>query len=215
MANTNESWTRSDDNFFNNSFHNKDYINPEDLGHGLDPTSRAELRQRHQEILDTADVEDGFIPLARDLVSRPRTLRLPEGIDHRFPLDFFMLFFTMNMFITIRDNTNAYAALFYIANTSNSHRVWVDVTIEDIRMFLAIVIYIVLHGNLKIQDFWKKPIYHEPMSRMSFYRYKQIKRFFKVSNPATGPESPFEKRTLWYMKLSPLFETVCILSCFC
>src|ERR1700733_4002934 len=93
------------------------------LGHGLDPTLRAELRQRHQEILDTADVKDGFIPLARDLVSRPRTLRLPEGIDHRFPLDFFMLFFTMNMFITIRDNTNVYAALFYIANTSNSHQV--------------------------------------------------------------------------------------------
>jgi hypothetical protein len=57
------------------------------------------------------------------------------------------------MLMTIRDNTNVYTALFYIANTSNNHRVWVNVTIDDIRMFLAIVIYIGLHGNLKIQDF--------------------------------------------------------------
>jgi hypothetical protein len=32
-----ESWTLSDDNFFNSSFENKEQITPEALGHGLDP----------------------------------------------------------------------------------------------------------------------------------------------------------------------------------
>jgi hypothetical protein len=32
-----ESWTLSDDNFFNNSFENEEQITARDLGYGLDP----------------------------------------------------------------------------------------------------------------------------------------------------------------------------------
>jgi hypothetical protein len=69
-------------------------------------------------------------------------LQLPEGIDHRFPIDFFMLFFTMLIFETLRENTNKYVIMFFLENGIHNHRTWVPVTIDEIRMFLAIVIYI-------------------------------------------------------------------------
>jgi hypothetical protein len=42
-----ESWTRSNNNFFNNSFVNKEKIIAHDLGYGLDPESRRDLRRKH------------------------------------------------------------------------------------------------------------------------------------------------------------------------
>ena len=49
-----ESWTLSDNNFFNNSFKNKELITPKSLGHSLDPQSRKDLYEKHQNILNTA-----------------------------------------------------------------------------------------------------------------------------------------------------------------
>jgi hypothetical protein len=80
MADSQESWTHSNDDFFNNSFHNKDRIDPKDLGHGLNPSSRAKLCERHQEILDIAAIEDGFIPLMRPPGQRSRILQLTINI---------------------------------------------------------------------------------------------------------------------------------------
>ena len=54
----------SDDNFFN-AYTNTEHITPASLGKGLDPSQVKELRQTHQEILDSVDIEDGFIPLER------------------------------------------------------------------------------------------------------------------------------------------------------
>jgi hypothetical protein len=42
-----ESWTLSDDNFFNSSFENEERITPKALGHGLDPQLRKDLREKH------------------------------------------------------------------------------------------------------------------------------------------------------------------------
>jgi hypothetical protein len=39
-----ESWTLSDDNFFNTSFENQEQITPKSLGYGLNPQSRKDLR---------------------------------------------------------------------------------------------------------------------------------------------------------------------------
>ena len=69
-----ESWTLSDDNFFNSSFENEEQITPEALGHGLDPRSRKDLRTKHQNILNATTVPDDFIPLARETYNRPRVL---------------------------------------------------------------------------------------------------------------------------------------------
>ena len=49
-----ESWTLSDNNFFNNSFENKELITPKSLGHSLDPQLQKDLREKHQNILNTA-----------------------------------------------------------------------------------------------------------------------------------------------------------------
>ena len=107
-----ESWTLSNDNFFNTSFENQEQITPKSLGHGLNPQSRKDLRQKHQDILNAAQVSDDYLPLARISHTRPRVLRLPPFIKDHFPLSFFMLFFTAQIFETLMENTNANALLY-------------------------------------------------------------------------------------------------------
>ena len=69
-----KSWTLSNDNFFNNSFENQEPITPELLGHGLNLQLRKDLRKKHQNILNAAQVPDDFLPLARVSHTRARVL---------------------------------------------------------------------------------------------------------------------------------------------
>jgi hypothetical protein len=200
-----ESWTLSDDNFFNNSFENKELITPESLGHGLDPQSRKDLREKHQNILNAAQVPNDFLPLARVSHTRARVLQLPPFMKDYLPLSFFMLFFTANIFEILVENTNTNALL----HINESIRNWLPVTVDDIRVFIAIAIYIGLERNASIKDYWNKPIRHEPMRRMTLFRYEQIKRFFHVSNPSNDPTSTADKKRWWYTKLEPVFTQVC------
>jgi len=107
-----ESWTLSDDNFFNTSFKNQEQITPKSLGHSLNPQSRKDLRQKHQDILNAAQVSNDYLPLAKISYTRPRVLRLPLFIKDHFPLSFFILFFTAQIFETLVENTNVNTLLY-------------------------------------------------------------------------------------------------------
>jgi hypothetical protein len=160
-----ESWTLSDDNFFNNSFENQEPITPELLGHGLNPQLCKDLCEKYQNILNAAQVLDDFLPLARVLYTRARVLQLPLFMKDYLPLSFFMLFFTANIFEILVENTNA-NALLYI---NESTRDWSLVIVNDLRVFIAIAIYIGLERNALVKDYWIRPICHEPMRRMTLY----------------------------------------------
>ena len=115
-----------------------------------------------------------------------------------------MLFFTANIFEILVENTNA-NALLYI---NESTRDWSLVTINNLRVFIAIAIYIGLERNASVKDYWIRPIRHKPMWRMTLYRYEQIKRFFYVSNPLNNPTSIVDKKRWWYTKLELIFAQV-------
>jgi hypothetical protein len=112
-----------------------------------------------------------------------------------------MLFFTANISEILVENTNA-NALLYINELT---RDWSPVIVNDLRVFIAIVIYIGLERNASVKDYWIRPIRHEPMRRMTLYQYEQIKRFFYVLNPLNNPTLIVDKKRWWYTKLEPIF----------
>jgi hypothetical protein len=67
----------------------------------------------------------------------------------------------------------------------------------EIRIFIALLIYIGIASASNIGSYWDKDglTIHRPMESMTFFRFQQIKRYFHVSPPIT---------TQWYMKLEPL-----------
>jgi len=119
-----------------------------------------------------------------------------------------MLFFTNEIFQVLVLYTNINADKYFQVHIDESIRSWTPVILSEIRIYIAIAIYIGLERNQNIKDYWKKPIRHKPMQRMTFVRYKQIKKFFHVSNPWNNPLTHKEKKHKWYMKLSPLFQQV-------
>jgi hypothetical protein len=115
-----------------------------------------------------------------------------------------MLFFTANIFEILVENTNANTLL----HINESTRDWLPVIVNDLRVFIIIVIYIGLERNASVKDYWIRPIRHEPMRRMTLYRYEQIKRFFHVLNPSNDPTLIVDKKRWWYTKLKPIFAQV-------
>jgi succinate dehydrogenase/fumarate reductase-like Fe-S protein len=79
-----------------------------------------------------------------------------------------MLFFTANIFKILVENTIINALLYINELMCN----WSLVTVNDIRVFIAIAIYIGLECKTKIKDYWNKPIRHEPMWRMPLFRFE-------------------------------------------
>jgi hypothetical protein len=74
------------------------------------------------------------------------------------------------------------------------------------RIFIALLIYIGITGTSNTSSFWDKGgnTTHKPMEFMTFYRFKQIMRYFHVS-PPIGRLST----TQWYTKLEPLASLLC------
>jgi hypothetical protein len=105
-----------------------------------------------------------------------------------------MLFFTVNIFQILVDYININATLWYNLYLEENLREWIPVIINDIRIFIVIVIYIGLERKTNVKDYWRTPIRHDPMRRMSLKRYEQIKRFFYVSNPYIDLITPEEKK---------------------
>jgi hypothetical protein len=87
-------------------------------------------------------------------------------------LIFFILFFTTEIFQVLVLYTNTNTTKYFQAYIDESIRSWILITISDIRIYIAIIIHIGLERNVNIKDYWKKPIRHEPMQRMTFVRYE-------------------------------------------
>ena len=73
------------------------------------------------------------------------------------------------------------------------------------RILIALLIYIGIVGTSNIKSFWSKSgnTTYNPMSFMTYDRFRQIKRYFHVSAPPTSILSNLPKAQ-WYTKLEPL-----------
>jgi hypothetical protein len=104
------------------------------------------------------------------------------------------------------ENTNAYAQFKEARQkdqlAEGKPRWWKAVTLYEMRVFIALLIYIGLVGTSSISSFWDTHgnTIHKPMEFMTYYRFSQIKRYFHISAPDISGISPAQ----WHTKLEPL-----------
>jgi hypothetical protein len=119
-----------------------------------------------------------------------------EPLDVCTPINIFSLFFTHIILNLIVENTNEYAKF---KNTGEG-RPWTELILSELKIFLAILIYMGLFKMPSIEDYWNNlPQYPQhPITRyMSLLRFQQIKRFLHIS-PVDSEKS------YWFSKLEPL-----------
>ena len=127
---------------------------------------------------------------------------LPDTVPND-PYTIFSLFFTESILATLVQHTNEYAFLYSGSKTPHS-RAWIPTTVSEFRAFLGVSIWMGLHLESSIKDFWNTnplngPIHYPVLNCMSLVRWQQIDRFFHVSKPL----KPGQKETT-FDKLEPL-----------
>jgi hypothetical protein len=172
------------------------------------------LVQLHNNIKSSAQLPIPTYPkLLRTWPARPFDVRtLPNYVEK--PIHYFELFWDSKVWETLVENTNAYAKYKDARNKDNKaekqSRWWKAVTLYEMHIFIALLIYIGIVGTSNIGSFWDKDSLttHKPMEFMTFFRFKQIKRYFHVSAPPT-PTPTRIPSSQWHLKLEPLASLLC------
>jgi hypothetical protein len=166
----------------------------------------AQLAQLHADIKARAELPDPtYKKLSRSWPSRPFDVRiLPDYVEH--PIHYFELFWGPEVWSTLIENTNAYAQYKEARHKGNKggqkSRWWKAVTLYEMRIFIALLIYIGTVSASNISSYWDKDglTIHKPMESMTYFRFQQIKRYFHVSPPLASHLSTAR----WHTKLEPL-----------
>lgn len=138
----------------------------------------------------------------------PPTIELPPEVNIESPYSLFALFFSDDLIALLSSNTNKYAKA---KNAGQSGREWHETTTSDIKIFLAILIYMGVHISPSDEDYWRtdeEPL-HMPRRFIGLKRFEQIKRFFHVADP--DPEAAIQEaiklnlkpNQMWWYKLEP------------
>jgi hypothetical protein len=100
------------------------------------------------------------------------------------PYFIFQKFFSNQTMKTIVDNTNIYAYAHGIklgkSNLAGEGRNWTELTIQELKTWLALVIYMGIFKFPAVEDYWKTDMYypsHEVTKLMSLFRFQQISYF--------------------------------------
>lgn len=133
--------------------------------------------------------------------------QLPKTIAPNDPYAIFDLFFNEEVIEILVQHTNEYAFLYSGSKTSES-RTWFPTTVKEFRAFLGVTVWMGIHIESNIHDFWntdplKGPIHDQVLRHISLKRWQQIDRFFHISKP----QLPGQKEGT-FDKLEPLSDTL-------
>ena len=130
--------------------------------------------------------------------------KLPSDVPCE-PYSIFSLFFTEDILELLVENTNKYAANHssHGQNDKPFARTWYDTTVPELRAFIATYIYMGVHNEPRIEQYWntdgtKGPLHPLVREHISLKRWQQIDRFFHIS------EHPEEEDV--FQKVDPLSE---------
>jgi hypothetical protein len=147
-----------------------------------------QLAQLHADIKARAELPDlTYKKLPRSWPTRPFDVRiLPDYVQH--PIHYFELFWGQEVWSILVENTNAYAQYKEAEckeKKTGMSRWWKAVTLYEMRIFIALLIYIGIVGTSNIRSYWNKSesTTHKPMESMTFFRFQQIKRYLYVLPP--------------------------------
>ena len=149
-----------------------------------------------------------YVPLR---ISSPRTYGqgcLPSTVAPDDPVAIFDLFFNDEAIQVLVNHTNEYAFLNPGPESLRS-RAWYPTTVKEFRAYLGVCIWIGLHIQSTIGEFWnidalKGPIHDQILKYISLKRWQQIDRFFHISKP----HPPGHKHETLFEKLEPLNNTL-------
>ncbi|CAJ0636806.1 9774_t:CDS:2, partial [Entrophospora sp. SA101] len=145
------------------------------------------------------DLEPDFIPFQHKYSLHTATPTLPKSLHdiEPSPYSIFHLFFSEKQLQTIVKNTNLYA---YKKNTESDQKDWNDLTLNELKIWLALVIYMGIFKLPAIKDYWVIDSYypsHEVIKMMTIKRFNEIKRFLHISDH-------YAEHSNFFMKLEPL-----------
>ena len=106
-------------------------------------------------------------------------------------------------------HTNAYTQ-YQLANFPARHKRrkgWKDATNQEIKVFIAILIFQGHNRNVRPKSHWENPVRDSPIHQMRYSRYLALIAFFKVSdiaNDLDNADTNDTKREDWHKKLTPL-----------
>jgi Transposase IS4 len=87
-----------------------------------------------------------YTPFQTEQPRRPATALLPPTFPtDPHPFDYFTLFFTRDLFQTITTNTNRYTNKQRIHAVKEGMREWSDLLIEELYVFIGVIIYMGIH----------------------------------------------------------------------
>ncbi|PVH67519.1 hypothetical protein DL98DRAFT_443407 [Cadophora sp. DSE1049] len=111
------------------------------------------------------------------------------------------MFFSEEQFEGFARCTNKYAIHWRSENGSTKRHTFKPVSTQEMKVYVALLIFISYQGNGRPKSHWEKPTPESPVHRMKFKRYEDIKRFFKISDIDDDRDLiPAD----WHHKLSPL-----------
>ena len=147
-----------------------------------------------------------YVPLK---ISNPRTNgqgHLPNTVAPDDPYAIFSLFFSDETIQILVYHTNEYA--FQHPGPEKSRR-WFPTTVQEFRAYLAVTIWMGLHIESSISEFWnmdplKGPLHEQIFKHISLIRWQQIDRFFHISRPHPGHQ--LGQRETPFVKLEPLSD---------
>lgn len=136
---------------------------PENTVH--DPTDMGTLRPDEPAIKKAGAV---FQPLEVD--ERPTHITLPDGVSPERPYSLFALYYTPKIIQIIVDATNAYKRV--VGDGVEPRGVdWYDTTPQEIYLYLALRIYMTLHVENEIVNYWSTSP-HGPIHPITKYLSK-------------------------------------------
>jgi len=122
------------------------------------------------------------------------------------------LFFTEEVLQTICTNTNLYAADKEAKKRGmgSKRRRWIEVSVEEIKCWLGIVIYMGVVSLPAVRDFWRHDslfLAHDFTSHMTLMRFEDIKGSLHIS-PQHETSVDDDGRQLWHAKVEVLLQQV-------
>ena len=115
---------------------------------------------------------------------------LPANIDTSHPIELFRLAFTDEILDTIAKHTNDYATLHPPPADAKRPRSWHPTSRAELYSFLAIQIYMGVHPETELADYWNTaddlPKHQLISGCMALKRFEQIDRYLHVSDPRGG-----------------------------
>ena len=143
-----------------------------------------EPKRTPAELIDAIPPPPNYDPLPHLKIQRPPTIQLPPYTDTDL-YSLFTLFLTEAHFQTIAANTNRYAEV--KGAGSKGKRAWWPTSAAEIKVFVAVFIYIGIVRLPEYDDYWSSKFGTFIYSLyISLNRFEDLKRYLHISDPTSN-----------------------------